>query len=126
MEAAIRVLVANRPRLLRELVLSTLAEQTGIHVVGEAENEMDVPSLVAETKPDFLLIALDESRRRPALCDELLQKFPELGIIAVAPNTNLGIFYWASLEIHAKPMEASEEALLGVMRANTPRRGATV
>jgi AmiR/NasT family two-component response regulator len=123
-DASIRVLVATRPRLLRELVLSTLSEQTGINVVGEADNESDVPSLVAETKPDFLLIALDESRRRPALCDELLHRFPRLGIIAVAPNANVGIFYWASIEIHAKPMEASEQALLEIMRGNRPQRGA--
>lgn len=123
METSIRVLVANRPRLLRELVLSTLSEQAGINIVGEAENEMDILSLVAKTKPDFLLIALDESRRRPPLCDQLLRKFPGLRIIAVAPNTNLGIFYWASLEIHSSTMEASEEALLEVMRGNPARTG---
>ncbi|MGH9742066.1 MAG: hypothetical protein ACRD51_06905 [Candidatus Acidiferrum sp.] len=123
METIVRVLVANRPRLLRELVLSTLSEQAGINIVGEVENEQDVPLLVEETKPDFLLIALDESHRRPALCDELLQKFPALRIIAVAPNTNLGIFYWASLEIHSAKMEASEEALLEVMRGKTIRMG---
>jgi hypothetical protein len=55
MEASIRVLVANRPRLLRELVLSTLSEQAGISVVGEAHDERDVPSLVEQTRPDFLL-----------------------------------------------------------------------
>ncbi|HMD39633.1 MAG TPA: hypothetical protein VKH15_10140 [Candidatus Acidoferrum sp.] len=119
METSIRVLVANRPRLLRELVLSTLSEQAGINIVGEAENEKDVPSMVAETRPDFLLIALDESRRRPALCDQLLRKFPGLKIIAVAPNTNIGVFYWASLEIHSSTMEASEEGLLEVMRGNS-------
>ena len=47
MESSVRVAVANRPRLLRELVLSTLSGQAGIEVVGEAENEQDVPSLVA-------------------------------------------------------------------------------
>lgn len=124
MESSVRVLVANRPRLLRELVLSTLSEQAGIDIVGEAQNEKDVPSLVEETKPDFLLIALDESRRRPLLCDQLLRKFPALRIIAVAPNTNLGIFYWASLEIHSATMEASEEALLGVMRGRIEKGGA--
>jgi chemotaxis response regulator CheB len=123
MEPSIRVLVANRPRLLRELVLSTLSEQTGISIVGEAENERDVPSLVAETKPDFLVIALDESRRRPPLCDQLLKKFPGLRIIAVAPNTNIGIFYWASIEIHSSTMEASEEALIEVMRGRPTRSG---
>jgi hypothetical protein len=85
-------------------------------VVGEAENEQDVPSLVAATKPDFLLIALDEPQRRPALCDVLLREFPALRIIAVAPNKNLGIFYWASFDIHSRTMEASEEALLAAMR----------
>jgi hypothetical protein len=85
-------------------------------VVGEAENEQDVPSLVAATKPDFLLIALDEPQRRPALCDVLLREFPALRIIAAAPNKNLGIFYWASFDIHSRTMEASEEALLAAMR----------
>lgn len=118
-------MVANRPRLLREMVLSTLSEQPGINVVGEVENERDVPSVVAETKPDFLLIALDEPRRRPALCDQLLRKFPGLRIIAVAPDTNLGMFYWASFEIHSTSMEASEEALLAVMRGQATGTGGT-
>jgi len=116
METSIRDLVANRPRLFRGLVMSTLSEQQRLSIVGEAENENDVPSLVAETKPDFLLIALDESRRRPPLCDQLLRKFPGLRIFAVAPNTNIGILYWASLEIHSTTMEASKDALLEVMR----------
>jgi DNA-binding NarL/FixJ family response regulator len=116
METSIRDLVANRPRLFRGLVMSTLSGQQGVSIVGEAENENDVPSLVAETKPDFLLIALDESRRRPPLCDQLLRKFPGLRIFAVAPNTNIGILYWASLEIHSTTMEASKDALLEVMR----------
>ena len=123
MESSVRVLVANRPRLLRELVLSTLSDQAGISIVGEAENEKDIPSLVAETKPDFLLIASDESSRRPPLCNQLLKDFPALRIIAVAPNTNVGVLYWASLEIHSTTMEASEEALLGVMRGRTTRTG---
>ncbi len=51
MENAVRVLVANRPRLLREMVMSALAEQEGIDVVGEADDERDVPEMVARTKP---------------------------------------------------------------------------
>jgi chemotaxis response regulator CheB len=116
MDPSIRVLVATRPRLLREMVLSTLSEQAGISVVGETDNERDVPSLVAETKPDFLLIALDEPQQRPPLCDLLLREFPALRIIAVASNTNVGICYWATFEIHSTTMEASEKALLEMLR----------
>jgi AmiR/NasT family two-component response regulator len=117
METTVRVLVANRPRLLRELVLSTLSEQVGINVVGEARDEQDVPSLVEKTHPDFLLIALDEMNRRPPLCDLLLRRFPALRIIAVAPNNNVGVCYWGSYEIHSTPMESSEQALLDLLRS---------
>ncbi|GAC1617519.1 MAG: hypothetical protein PVS2B2_14320 [Candidatus Acidiferrum sp.] len=123
MEPSVRVVVANRPRLLRELVLSTLAEQAGISVVGQTEDEQDVPSLVEKTRPDFLVIALDESRKRPALCDMLLRQFPALRIIAVAPNTNVGICYWASMEIHSSRMETSEAALLNLMRGQGSVQG---
>jgi DNA-binding NarL/FixJ family response regulator len=127
MDTNIRVLVANRPRLWRELVLSTLSEQAGIRVVGEVENEQDVPAQVAQTKPDFLLIGLDQGQKCPALCDVLLRDFPGLRIIAVAPNTNVGVCYWASLEIHAAKMEASKQALLEAIRAKTaPGKGAVV
>jgi chemotaxis response regulator CheB len=120
-ETSIRVLVANDPRLFRELVVSTLSKHAGIKIVGEAKNEKDVPSLVAETKPNVLLIALDESRRRPFMCDQLLHKFPGLRIVAVAPNTNLGILYWASLEIHSTTMGTSKNVLLKMMRDSVSR-----
>jgi DNA-binding NarL/FixJ family response regulator len=119
MRTSIRVLVANGPRLFREAVRSALSEQAGILVVGETGNEHEVPSMVAETKPDFVLIAFDESRKRPALCDVLFREFPALQMIAVAANTNFGIHYWASLEIHSAIMETSEKALLETIRGKT-------
>ena len=118
METSIRVLVANGPRLFRELLVSTLSKHAGIQIVGEAESDEDVPPLVAETKPNFLLIALDESRRRPAICDQLLRSFPGLRIIALAPHTNLGILYWTSLKIHSTTIGTSKNVLLKMMRAS--------
>jgi chemotaxis response regulator CheB len=124
MESPIRVLVANRPRLLREMVLSALSEQPGIAVVGEAEDEGLVPEMVAKTQPDFLLIGMEEGRRRPRICDLLLKQYPALRIIAVAPHSSLGIFYWASFEIHSATLEASEEGLLEVLRGKNALPGA--
>ena len=122
----VRVLVANRPRLLREMVLSALSEQEGINVVGESEDEREVPAMVARTQPDFLLIGMEEGRRRPRICDVLLKQFPGLRIIAVAPHSNLGIFYWASFEIHSATLEASEEGLLEVIRKKSALPGGKV
>ncbi len=38
-----RVLVANKPKLMRELLLETLAEQSWIEIVGEVAEEADIP-----------------------------------------------------------------------------------
>jgi len=43
MQKAIRVLVANQPRLLRELMLSTFADQPDIEIVGEVTDESEIP-----------------------------------------------------------------------------------
>jgi galactokinase/mevalonate kinase-like predicted kinase len=56
----VRVLVANHPRLMRELVMATIADQPDIEVVGEVQNENDLADIVEQVQPDVLIIAMDE------------------------------------------------------------------
>ena len=119
----VRVLVANRPRLFRELILATIADQPDIEVVGEVQEEADILSSVEEQRPDFLIVALDNPGARPAVCDTLLAKFPNMKILALAPERNSSVFYWASLDIHSFDVEASEEGILGVLRGSGLRSG---
>jgi chemotaxis response regulator CheB len=116
MEKTIRVLVANRPRLMRELVLATFADQPDIEIVGEVIHDSEIPATVEQTKPDFLVIALDDPSKRPLVCDTVLRHHPEMRIIAVAPNQNYSVHYWASLNIHSTDIEASEEGILSTVR----------
>ncbi|HET7212676.1 MAG TPA: hypothetical protein VFL79_03755 [Terriglobia bacterium] len=119
----IRVLVANRPRLIRELLLATIADQPDIEVVGEVQNEADILGAVEEEQPDFLIVALDNPLSRPAVCDILLEKFPSMKILAVAPERNSSVFYWASIDIHSFDVEASEEGILNALRGPGRRAG---
>jgi DNA-binding NarL/FixJ family response regulator len=126
MENLIRVLVANRPRLIRELILTTLLDQPDIEIVGELADEADIPANIEKTNPDVVLIAQDKIGEGPSICDEVLLRRPEIRIIAVAPHHNYSVHYWASLNIYSRKIEASEEALLGVLRAKvTPICGLT-
>ncbi len=118
----VRVLVANRPRLMRELVLATLFDQPDIEVVGEVQDEADILPNVEEHRPDFLIVALDNPRVRPSVCDVLLSKFPNMKILALAPERNSSVFYWASLDIHSFDVESSEEGVLGALRGGSRRR----
>ena len=124
MEKAIRVLVANRPRLMRELILTTFADQPDIEIVGEVGDESEISESVKRTLPNFVVIALDDPGRRPAICDELLREHPEVRVIAVAPEKNYIVYYWASLNIHSNDIEASEEGILTAMRTRMVANGA--
>jgi len=112
----IRVVVANRPRLMRELVVEAIAEQPDIEIVAEIPEEPDILRIVDETHPDFLIIALDESDKRPAICDTLLRQFSEMKILAIAPERNSCMFFWATFDIHSSPVEASEAGILSTLR----------
>lgn len=116
MEKPIRVLVANRPRLMRETILTTFADQPDIEIVGEVADESEIFESVKRTLPNIVVIALDHPGERPGICDALLREHPEIRVIAVAPANNYVVYYWASLDIHSSSIEASEEGVLGALR----------
>ena len=56
----IRVLVANQSRLIRELIMTTIAGQSDIELVGEIDKTEDLTDAVAQARPDVLIIAMGE------------------------------------------------------------------
>jgi hypothetical protein len=113
----VRVLVANRPRLMKDLILATVADQPDIEVVGVTENEAEITELVERTRPDYLIIALDEREVRPGLSGFLLGRYPQMKILAVAPEQNRSLFYWAFVDIRSHPVETSEQGILSLLRS---------
>jgi DNA-binding NarL/FixJ family response regulator len=110
----IRVLVANRPRLMRDVVLATISEQPDIEVLGELEDDSEIAQVVADSQPDFVIIALDKPGERPPVCDYLLLHYPLVKVLAVAPEENSTIFFWS--DIRSTAIESSEEGILSVIR----------
>ena len=116
MERQIRVLVAIRPRLMRELILTTFTDQPDIEVVGEVAEGVDVLAAVENTRPDFLVLSQDKMGQRPAICDHVLRLYPDVRIIAVDHDHNYSVHYWFSIDIHSHDVESSEEGILQVLR----------
>jgi AmiR/NasT family two-component response regulator len=112
----VRVLVANHPRLMRELVMATIADQTDIELVGEVRDESDLADIVEQVQPDVLIIAMDGPEKRLSQCGFLLGRHPEMRILALAPEQNQGIFYWAAVDIRTKALESSEAGILNAVR----------
>jgi hypothetical protein len=110
----IRVLVANHPRLMRDLVLATVSDQPDIEVLGALEDESQIVEVVAKTHPDFVIVALDNPDERPAICDYLLSRHPQVKVLAVAPEHDNSLFFWS--DIRSAAVESSEEGILNVIR----------
>ena len=115
MTKTLRVLMANRPKLMRELLVEMLQEESWIGIV-EVTQESEIRQVGQDTVPDLLVVTADKPGRRPAICDELLKEFLALRIIAVAPQENYAVCYWASLDIHAEDIESSEHGFLGAVK----------
>ncbi len=121
----VRVLVANRPRLMRELVLATIADQPDIEIVGEVRNESELPMTVEEVRPDVLILALEEPETRFVQCGLLLGRYPGMRILALAPEQNRGMLYWAIVDVRTKPLESSEAGILRALRERPSLLGTT-
>jgi AmiR/NasT family two-component response regulator len=112
----VRVLVANRPRLMRELVLAVIADQPDIEVIGEVHDENELAQAVEEAQPDVLILALEDANKRVVQCGFLLGRYPQMKIVALAPEQNRGLFYWAVVDVRTKPLESSEAGILSALR----------
>ncbi|HEV2730379.1 MAG TPA: hypothetical protein VGV15_10145 [Terriglobales bacterium] len=112
----VRVLVANRPRLMRELVMAVISDQPDIDVIGEVLDESGLAEAVEEAQPDVLILALDDADKRIAQCGFLLGRHPHMKILALSPEQNRGLFYWAIVDVRTKPLESSEAGILSALR----------
>lgn len=115
-----RVLLANQPRLMRDLLHATISEQPDLEVLAEIEDESNLSAVVAELKPDFVIVALEKPEERPAICDTLLAHHPYIKVLAVAPEHDTSVFFWA--DIQSATIESSEEGILNVLRGKTTGR----
>jgi DNA-binding NarL/FixJ family response regulator len=112
----IRVLVANRPRLIRELVMATISDQPDIEIVGEVEHESELDMAVERAQPDFVIVALDKFNHLPKVCQSVLEHYPQMRVIAIAANRNCSMFYWTSPHIQSNQIESSEAGVLSALR----------
>jgi DNA-binding NarL/FixJ family response regulator len=118
----VRVLVANRPRLMREVVRKALSLHADMELVGEIENELEILPAIERTQAHYLIIAQEEVGRRPAICDDVFDKHPHLKILAVAPGSDDSVFYWVFMEIRSSQIETSEEGVINALRGNLEKQ----
>jgi AmiR/NasT family two-component response regulator len=110
---------------MRELVVATMADQPDIEIVGEVRDEGEITEAVEQVRPDVLILAMDEPDKRPSQCGFLLGRYPEMRILALAPDQNRALFYWAIVDIRTQSLESSEAGILKAVRERPALVGLT-
>ena len=103
--------------------MATIADQPDIELVGEVGNQDDLTDAVEHSRPDVLILAMDQRDKCRVQCGFLLGRYPEMRIIALAPEQNRAQFYWAFVDIRSKSLESSEEGILAAVRQRAPLVG---
>jgi AmiR/NasT family two-component response regulator len=109
---------------MREMVLATITDQPDLEVVGNLEDTSNLPEVVEQVLPDVLIVALENPESRPGECGFLLGRYPNMKILALAPEQNRGVFYWAIVDIRSKAIESSEAGILNALREKPALVGA--
>jgi hypothetical protein len=114
------------PRLLRDIVVSSLRNEHGMEVVDVAEAETDRGRLLDETGCQVLLLSCDRGEL-PQGTEDLLRDRPWLRVVAIESDGRQASVYEAVRGARAsrRPVgEVSMAGLAAVIRASIPGRDA--
>ena len=110
----IRIVLANRPRLMREVVRKIIEQEGDMEIVGEVLDPLDLLVAVRETKADAVIVALNNSEA-PGVCSHLLGVYPDLTILGVAPQGN-SAFIEQLCPRRREIINPSDESILRALR----------
>jgi DNA-binding NarL/FixJ family response regulator len=116
--SAMKVVVANQPRILRESIAMAITTLNEVEVVIGAAHEAAILRSVKQHKPDCLILSLEFRDANPRLCRAVLTQHPQTFILAIGPRTLT--VYWFEVIVRSAHKECSLSTILEILRANAP------
>ena len=100
----------------------SLADEEDVEVIADITDEAEISRVIEETKPEFLIVSLDSRRFGPSAREDMLQRHPEMQIMALASDGNSFTLFSASDGIRSMTYKEPEAEILDVMRGNSRMR----
>lgn len=97
----------------------SLAGEEDIEVIADVTDEAEISRVVEEARPDFLILSLDSRHFGPPARVDMLQRHPELQIVALATDGNSFVLFSASDGIRSMTYKEPEAEILDVIRGNS-------
>jgi hypothetical protein len=83
-QGQIRIILANEPRLLREMLKRVFLKRFDLQVVAEVSNFSRLSEVIDRTQPQWVVVSLLPNGRLPGYAHGLPALYPRVGIVAVA------------------------------------------
>lgn len=112
----IRVLVANVPTVLYELMARSIQLQPDMVLVGQVDCQLP-HLLIAADGVDVLVLGADRANPLPRICGDLLSKFPFLRILVLATASDSATLYWLGLRRQRLAMVSVARLVYGIRQA---------
>ncbi len=82
----LHVVLANKPRMLREMLGKLISRSSRVKVIGEETNARRLPLIIELFRPDWVVLNLMPNGSLPGIVEALQDKYPDLGILAITEN----------------------------------------
>lgn len=81
-----RILLANRPGLLREIFRHAFQRFPDVEIVGEINDSEDISSRIKESHADWVLVPLHMDGKFPDFVRLIVKTHPRIGILAISAD----------------------------------------
>lgn len=110
----LRVLLANLPRILAQILRDLVSRQPDMAIVGEVRTLAEVPAAVASLQAEAVIVAASE--RDLVRSAVLRDRDPALTFLCLAPAGDRAVL--CSPHAPPRPFELSASGVLGALRAH--------
>jgi hypothetical protein len=81
-----RIIMANQPRLWRELLSYVIEKTPDLQVVGNISNISKLYSFVEQSQPNWVIISLPSSGNIPRIISKFINSHPSIAILAISQD----------------------------------------
>ncbi len=92
----IRVLVANMPSVVTQMLSHAMLGQTDLKLVGQVSGNVEV-LMALQAGVDIIILGAQDVQPPPGICSHLFSEDPDLRILVLNASGDLAELYWLGL-----------------------------
>lgn len=114
-----RIILANDQRLLREMFRRVIRKIPDFKVVGEIADLGELPGMIEQLEPQWVLVSLNQDGKLPQALCSLLADYPKVRLLAMDADGSEVKIKW--VETHEEDLkDLSLGALVEALRSQSP------